>query len=82
MRKGGEDLMYWDDALHLYQKREEVDEYNYHRMRDLANKDTNEGAIIVLEATHTGPNAKNVSTDDAGGLKQYLPVAIGSRVML
>jgi ATP-dependent DNA helicase PIF1 len=77
-----EDISAWKDALHLYQTRDLVNEYNHSRMRDLANPKTNEGAVIVFEADHSGPRAKDASTDNAEGLKRFLPVAIGSRVML
>jgi hypothetical protein len=77
-----EDISAWKDALHLYQTQDLVNEYNHSRMRDLANPKTNEGAVIVFEADHSGPRAKDASTDNAEGLKRFLPVAIGSRVML
>jgi hypothetical protein len=51
-------------------------------MRDLANPTTNEGAIIVIAASYSRPDAKDVSTEDSGGLKRFLLVAIGSRIML
>jgi hypothetical protein len=52
------------------------------RMRDLVNPTINEGAIIVIAVSYSGPDAKDVSTEDGGGLKWFLLVAIGSRIML
>jgi ATP-dependent DNA helicase PIF1 len=76
------DISAWKDALRIYQTRELVNEYNHRRMRDLMDIGMNEGAVVVLEVSHTGFGAKDASTDDAERLKRSLPVAIGSRVML
>ena len=57
-------------------------EYNYSRMRDLANAETSKGAVVVFKADYSDPRAKDASADNAEGLKHFLLVAISLRVML
>jgi hypothetical protein len=52
------------------------------RIRDLVNLITNKGAIIIIAASYSRPDAKDVSTEDGSGLKRFLLVAIGLRIIL
>ena len=68
--------MEFDDALRLYARKEDTAAYNLHRLRQLAKP------VIEINAVHTGPGAKEASSDDAGLLQPELLLCKGSRMML
>jgi hypothetical protein len=71
-----EDLSRFDDAVHIYQHREDVHAYNHQRLRDLNNP------VLPLRASHRGHGAEGGSTEEAGNLAKHLHVSINSRIML
>lgn len=67
----------FSDALRLYGKKADVNEYNHVKMRDLGK------SVRLLKAEHAGgPEAEKASWDQGGNLHATLPVCIGARVML
>jgi ATP-dependent DNA helicase PIF1 len=71
-----QDLSAFTNAIHIYQKREEVHEYNHARLRELNNP------VLALRASHRGHGAEKASTEEAGNLHRRVHVSIDSRVML
>jgi ATP-dependent DNA helicase PIF1 len=71
-----EDVSVFENAVHIYQRREEVHAYNHQRLRDLNNP------VLLVRASHRGPGAENASTEEAGNLHRHVHVSINSRVML
>lgn len=64
------------DAIHLHPTVQAVGEYNASQLQ------RNGHPIAILEAVHSGSNATNASTEDAGGLQPFLSIARNARVML
>lgn len=67
----------FDDALRLYGKKSDVNDYNHRKMRDLG------VSVRQLKAQHIGgSDAEKASWDTGGNLHPNLPVCMGARVML
>ncbi|KAH0826840.1 hypothetical protein AYO21_07253 [Fonsecaea monophora] len=66
----------FDDAIHIYGKKQQVNEVNHARMRDL------QQPVLKIMATHEGLKANEASSDAAGNLHAELPLALGTRIML
>jgi ATP-dependent DNA helicase PIF1 len=71
-----EDLSHFTNAIHIYQKREEVHGYNHARLQEL------NSPVLPLRASHRGHGAEKASTEEAGNLQRQVHVSIDSRVML
>ena len=66
----------FNDALHIYAKKDEVNQLNHEKLRDLGSP------VLILKASHEGSGADKVSTEDGGNLHKHIAVALGARVML
>ena len=64
------------DALRLYFDKLSVAKYNFEKLKNLGSK------IARISALHSGQNAKNATSDDAGGLDVVIFLADGAAVML
>ena len=70
------DVSRFDDAIHLFPTIEAVVEHNVNKLHSCGHP------IATIKAVHTGPNALNASSDDAGGLQPAVCLAKGARIML
>ena len=64
------------DALRLHFDKLSVAKYNFEKLKNLGSK------IARISALHSGRNAKNATSDDAGGLDVVIFLADGAAVIL
>lgn len=70
-----DEIATFNDALRIFPKNQQVDDYNFKHMDSL------EKPVIGLKAIGTGPNWDKAPASDAFGLDMYIPICIGARVM-
>lgn len=66
----------FNDSIHLFPTVESVARHNTLKLQSSGEP------VAILKAVHSGPNAANASSDDAGGLHPILSIAHKARVML
>ena len=71
-----DEVAMFDDALRIYGKKVDVNEYNHIKMRDMG------VPVKQIKALHSGTGAEAASWDQGANLHRSLPLCFGARVML
>jgi hypothetical protein len=71
-----EQLPQFDDAICIYRKTVQVNQFNRNRLRNL------NWPVLAIQASHQGVNTAQASTDDGGNLQSVICLSISTRVML